>query len=593
MFSANPSTFISVESRKGGVGKTTVALALAANLIEYGYAVLFLDTDLVGTRLQRDVVKRMGVQLEECILKGAPANLLTLYKDYYLKGKALPSLFSTPPSPNCGYFIGSDIYNNENKDGKRVEAGEIEDPRVLYDGFHAYWFLEFIKSIVDSFQKRFFDKPVVVVLDNSPGYSSIEKITHDFVTDLGINNGKILFVSSMDSQDVNACLDSVQDIRSQLQDKQNTAFYYDNLTKGEKTKKPKSKVSDLMWERITALDEDATKKVIDSFNNEITLTGLIGMVVNKVPRRLMKSRLDISSFSLSKNKRDIVSLIGDIEWIPFLEHASYQYYPQILFESLASSEDTDAVPSRFSRINPQEVSVSLSRKGFSAIWMALVSVDDEYSRFIDSGQTAFDGFFDSKWSPLSIFRDLFQDCSDEKLTSVGDFNSSHDSFMTYLNGSPEQLSAKSKEEEFVGTYLISIFDEKEKGKSILEQFSKIEARPVDGEDYSGVTESDSPATHEIPQFERLYSDYLSAVRQLKNVVNYCDALSLLMESFSRKKELIETLNLHDIRHLMHDIISTDQSKERLDELKESIKDEIFLRDVRLSTSNLLKRWELI
>ena len=163
----------------------------------------------------------------------------------------------------------------------------------------------------------------------------------------------------------------------------------------------------------------------------------------------------------------------------------------------------------------------------------------------------------------------------------------------YLNSSHKQFSAKSKEEEFVGTYLISVFDEKEKGNSILEQFSQIEAQPIDGGDYSGVTESDSPATLEIPRFERLYSDYLSAVMQLKNVVYYFDALSLLMESFFRKKDLIETLNLNDIRHLMLDIISTDQPKERLDELKESVKDEIYLRDVRLSTLNLLKRWELI
>ena len=41
---------VSVESRKGGVGKTTAALNLARILLEKkGYAVLFLDVDITGT----------------------------------------------------------------------------------------------------------------------------------------------------------------------------------------------------------------------------------------------------------------------------------------------------------------------------------------------------------------------------------------------------------------------------------------------------------------------------------------------------------------------------------------------------------------
>ena len=42
---------ISVESRKGGVGKTTAALNLATVLLENNYAVLFLDVDITGTSI--------------------------------------------------------------------------------------------------------------------------------------------------------------------------------------------------------------------------------------------------------------------------------------------------------------------------------------------------------------------------------------------------------------------------------------------------------------------------------------------------------------------------------------------------------------
>lgn len=42
---------ISVESRKGGVGKTTAALNLADLLVEKGYKVLLLDLDITGTSI--------------------------------------------------------------------------------------------------------------------------------------------------------------------------------------------------------------------------------------------------------------------------------------------------------------------------------------------------------------------------------------------------------------------------------------------------------------------------------------------------------------------------------------------------------------
>ena len=41
--------FFSIESRKGGVGKTTVALNVCQMLLKKGYAVLMLDCDITGT----------------------------------------------------------------------------------------------------------------------------------------------------------------------------------------------------------------------------------------------------------------------------------------------------------------------------------------------------------------------------------------------------------------------------------------------------------------------------------------------------------------------------------------------------------------
>ncbi len=51
-----PDLIVSVESRKGGVGKTTAALCLARLLLKKGYAVLVLDLDVTGTNAS-DIAK--------------------------------------------------------------------------------------------------------------------------------------------------------------------------------------------------------------------------------------------------------------------------------------------------------------------------------------------------------------------------------------------------------------------------------------------------------------------------------------------------------------------------------------------------------
>ena len=47
---------ISVESRKGGVGKTTAALNLSNLLVERGYKVLLLDIDITGTSIELSLI---------------------------------------------------------------------------------------------------------------------------------------------------------------------------------------------------------------------------------------------------------------------------------------------------------------------------------------------------------------------------------------------------------------------------------------------------------------------------------------------------------------------------------------------------------
>jgi len=56
------------------------------------------------------------------------------------------------------------------------------------------------------------EKKLVVIIDNAPGYSGLEPVVEDWLTDLGPQRGKFLIVSSIDTQDLFACLNAVNDI---------------------------------------------------------------------------------------------------------------------------------------------------------------------------------------------------------------------------------------------------------------------------------------------------------------------------------------------------------------------------------------------
>ena len=90
---------ISVESRKGGVGKTTAALNLARILLKKRkYAVLFLDADITGTNavefLKSPFWKKTCYGVHNA--KSNPpdhVNLLELFERSFMTGKSLPRFF--------------------------------------------------------------------------------------------------------------------------------------------------------------------------------------------------------------------------------------------------------------------------------------------------------------------------------------------------------------------------------------------------------------------------------------------------------------------------------------------------------------------
>lgn len=82
---------ISVESRKGGVGKTTAALNLSNLLIEEGYAVLLLDIDITGTSISGCKSLYWKELINSIKIKNKEANLLEIFYNSYLLGKKYPN----------------------------------------------------------------------------------------------------------------------------------------------------------------------------------------------------------------------------------------------------------------------------------------------------------------------------------------------------------------------------------------------------------------------------------------------------------------------------------------------------------------------
>ena len=149
----------SVESRKGGVGKTTVALNLAKALTRKKYDVLLIDCDITGTPItkatlhssfwKKDVVVAYeNKEIEEGNRKNGkneqinnsteskPYNLLEFFEKTYLKGLILENkiIEGLDYDPQKIHLIGSEIYDND--------GNLIIDPRYLLDDLHSYWFLD-------------------------------------------------------------------------------------------------------------------------------------------------------------------------------------------------------------------------------------------------------------------------------------------------------------------------------------------------------------------------------------------------------------------------------------------------------------------
>ena len=280
MNSLHNTFIISVESRKGGVGKTTAALCLGKLLLQKGLEVLLLDTDITGTNVVdaldsafwRDSTHVVpGIEGRE---KGA--NLLELFERGFMAGKGSPD-FGRPHQSkkqalvwNEGKInvIGSAIYSSEG--GKLICK-----PSILFDELHAFWFAKYLGEICVRFQEAVGkQKRTAIVIDNSPGYVGIGPTIQEWLIDGGVDINKFLFVSSLDAQDLAACLKGMDALHSTYTGKWRVAK---ELAEQRNSKTGRTKKSRPEW------DGDEMRFVLRLLENGATdlMNGELGFYLNR------------------------------------------------------------------------------------------------------------------------------------------------------------------------------------------------------------------------------------------------------------------------------------------------------------------------
>lgn len=285
----------SIESRKGGVGKTTIALNLAKLFLKSRKGpVLLLDCDITGTSISLSAKQSPFWERETNVLKGTDGNLLNLlgyYNNVFIQGKSLEGDFVTRENikENKINVIGSEIY------GPSPRA--IIDTRMLMDDLHSYWLMEFIQSIISSFESLFQDKTVHVIIDNSPGYVGFCEALHNYMFNLGPEKAKFIMVSSFDSQDLLACMQASEEICYNVKNRAAIANYYCSITKngGDNDEGMEQKINndDNFKQFYLNLRED--EQMLDSYTNkQYEENNYLSMIINKAPQVYKEDQIVLS-----------------------------------------------------------------------------------------------------------------------------------------------------------------------------------------------------------------------------------------------------------------------------------------------------------
>ena len=268
---------ISLQSRKGGVGKTTVALYLSQLLIksEKANRIFLLDFDMTGTSIDDVETKAMpkflseGLHIVKIIDKNEEnkkkkldtVNLVNMFEKY-MHGDPVPDASGKNNAP---VYFDLDKKKEKKKkiikkriiifpsfiEPKGAKKNAYYGPSVLFDEMHASFFMEMVFELVKKCNLAFKadeNKPNIFIIDNAPGYSGLEPEVEKWLLKLGPQSGKFLFVSTLDPQDLTACLKGMKSVHERFLGMEKISHYYHKFKNKVDIENVKEKLPKVMEE---------------------------------------------------------------------------------------------------------------------------------------------------------------------------------------------------------------------------------------------------------------------------------------------------------------------------------------------------------
>ena len=418
----------SIESRKGGVGKTTIALNLAKVLLDKG-PVLLLDCDITGTSLSEPTSNSLQWARSCNVVKGEDGtnlNLLSYFVDKFTNGvvdidKFVNKVILDRDRINV---IGSDIYNDD--------YTTVVDPRLLMDELHSYWLKELIEQIVCSFEKSYSEETVHVIIDNSPGYVGLCQTLHNYMYRLGPEKAKFILVSSVDAQDLQACLSASNEIYQSIENRIRVARYYDSLN----DKGPiDSNIEELMdkdgsLRRFFFKLSDEEYLVSNYQVNNVDVSRYLRIVLNKLPKKMSDGSIQVDYKKLiqDKQKEELFSKIASVndEELPqsvvfYDEKISFQYFQKyIVYHNKAKDGDESYWKGRFKSLHQQNKDTVLNDDRLKTAATLNTLYENLVKSLIDKNYNYMASSMDESWAPkhaLITMKDLVSSWS-EKLSRI-------------------------------------------------------------------------------------------------------------------------------------------------------------------------------
>ena len=396
---------ISVESRKGGVGKTTAALNLGC-LLKDRYHVLLLDIDITGTSISAIKESRFWKNDTHLLTgkDGIVINLLQYFTNSYLKGEELLDFTLGYENDRLRIIdgainvIASELYSDD--------ASLLYDPAILLENLHVYWLTKMITEVCERFEKCFDDnKQCVIILDNSPGFVGIGKAVHDIMTDIGPEKAKFLTVSSLDIQDLESSLKSVYSIHQQYLDKLYGSRY------------PESHMGDENFYAQVQLSGVTEYVYYKQDQKEASIPSYQALIINKVAKSILEGRQRYDYHkSLPKSLHGVFEgLYGDDikdYMVPFDRVISTQFYGVLVETNKKERSNLSTLKKRLNTIEwqikmldelgPDLLPYDLLRRaeGFDK------TIDTLKGALIASGYEVIASKINPDWSPTMPLRDM-------------------------------------------------------------------------------------------------------------------------------------------------------------------------------------------